>query len=152
MEGVTKKLKKRQKLCHNCEGSTDFDGIICPFCAADLRTEKPEQGRTSFHSSQKYFQDQQTAQSLYPSAFPISSQEPNIESTPSIQPEEDSNRGFLPIFFFSLGVQLTLMGLLMLLFSHNGMITIRWDANRWILYCLTGSPFIYFGYRAISKL
>ena len=34
------KPKKRQKLCHHCEGEVDLDVIVCPFCAADLREER----------------------------------------------------------------------------------------------------------------
>ena len=43
------KPKKRQKMCYNCEGGVDLDVIVCPFCAADLRAEKPEQQASAYN-------------------------------------------------------------------------------------------------------
>lgn len=150
--------KKRQKLCHNCEGEIDLEVIVCPFCAADLREEKPEQGRFAFNAAQKLLQDRETSQSLYPPQFPIHPPEaPPIEAPPPLTqtalPEEGTSKNiFGPTILFTLGVQLFLIGLLMLLFSHKGMVVLKWDASWWFFYCLSGAPFLYFGYRAISKL
>jgi hypothetical protein len=154
MDETSKKLKKRQKLCHNCEGEIDLDVIVCPFCAADLREEKPEQGRLSPNIGQK-LQDLHTSQSLYPPSFPIRPPESVPEAPPSPQPavvEETSKNIFGPTILFTLGVQLVLLGLLMLLFSHKGVVVLRWNAGWWFLYCVSGFPFLYFGYRALSKL
>ena len=156
MEETSKKLKKRQKLCHNCEGEIDLDVIVCPFCAADLREEKPEQGRSSFNAGQKVVQDQQTSQSLYPSSFPIkppeAAPEPQRQQPEAVQEGAPSTNSFGPTILFTLGVQLVLLGLLMLLFSHKGMVVLRWNASWWFMYCLAGFPFLYIGYRALSKL
>ena len=167
MDEIARKSKKRQKLCHNCEGEIDLDVIVCPFCAADLREEKPEQGRLSYTVAQKLAHDQQTSQSLYPPAFPVKQTEPEPEAAPlshfqpqpqpqhqPVAPTEDeaSKNIFGPTILFTLGVQLVLIGLLMLLFSHKGMVVLKWNASWWFLYCTAGFPFLYFGYRALSKL
>jgi len=155
MEETTKKPKKRQKLCHNCEGEIDLDVIVCPFCAADLREEKPEQGRSSYPSHSQFSQDKQTAQSLYPSSFPIKQPDPLPDEAPhreAAAEEESAKNHFGPTILFTLGVQLVVLGLLMLLFSHKGMVVLKWNASWWFLYCLGGAPFLYFGYKAISKL
>ena len=154
------KPKKRQKLCHNCEGEIDLDVIVCPFCAADLREEKPEQGRPSYHAmTQTFAREEQASQSLYPASLaPKPVEEETLYEEPALQtealhpPEEKSKNVFLATILFTLGVQLVLLGLLMLLFSHKGMVVLRWNVAHWFLYCLGGCPFLYFGYHALSKL
>ena len=59
------KTKKRQKLCYNCEGEVDLDVIVCPFCAADLRIEKPEVQRPAYDPNLSV-KNLNTQQSLYP--------------------------------------------------------------------------------------
>ena len=61
------KPKKRQKLCQNCEGEIDVDVIVCPFCAADLREERPEQKVSPI--SVRNLSDNETMKSLYPPPY-----------------------------------------------------------------------------------
>ncbi len=157
MDERARKLKKRQKLCHNCEGEIDLDVIVCPFCAADLREEKPEAGRYGSHAVQKQVLEAQTSQSLYPPPFPIKQPEPVPEAPARHLPEaaaldEETPNLFGPTILFALGVHLVLVGILMLLFSHKGVVVLKWNANWWFLYCLGGSPLLYYGYRMLSKL
>jgi len=58
----------------------------------------------------------------------------------------------LPTIFFTLGIQLCILSLLMLLFSHKGIVMLKWDARYWFVYLLISVPFLSFGYRAIKKL
>jgi len=153
------KPKKRQKLCHNCEGEIDLDVIVCPFCAADLREEKPEQGRPSFNPTVKTFgPEQQTSQSLYPPPYSsktseaVAVSETRVPADPSAASEEKPKNPFAATILFTLGVQIFLLGLLMLLFSHKGVVVLKWDAAYWFLYCLAGIPLLYYGYKALSKL
>jgi hypothetical protein len=59
---------------------------------------------------------------------------------------------FLPILLFSLGVNVILLGLYLLIFSTNGEIFIRWNAAVWYVYLLVGVPCVAFGYKMLSKL
>lgn len=156
------KPKKRQKICYNCDGEIDLDVIVCTYCAADLREEKPEQQYPAYNSSVKTlgsFSNTQTNQSLYPPAYSAKSEEaPHLEE-PSLRetmlPVEEAEEGkniFGPTVLFTLGVQLFFFGLLMLMFSHEGIVTLRWDATLWFLYLFASVPFLVFGYRALSKL
>lgn len=148
------KANKRQKLCCNCEGSVDIDVIVCPYCAADLREEKPEQQHPSFHpnAAPRNLNHQQTMQSLYPPPYPLKTEEAAAESTtPPSAPEETKNI-FTPTLLFTLGVQLFLFGLLLFFFSHKGIVLLKWDARLWFLYLFASVPFLVFGYKALSKL
>lgn len=57
----------------------------------------------------------------------------------------------LPVLLFSLGVNILLLGLYLLIFSTNGEIFIRWNAAVWYVYLLVGVPFVFVGYRMLSK-
>ena len=153
------KPKKRQKLCHNCEGEIDVDVIVCPFCAADLREEKPEQ---RYSPRPQTLQNNQMMQSLYPtshrqetpdpqSVLPTSA--PREEAAEAPPPEESKPTNlFVPTILFTLGVQLFIFGLLVLLFSHKGTVILKWDARLWFIYVFAAVPFLVFGYRSLSKL
>jgi hypothetical protein len=160
------KPKKRQKLCYNCEGEIDLDVIVCPFCAADLREEKPEQQYPAYNpaNSVKNMGSpgySQATKSLYPPSQ--SSEKPPLKlqdevvveeviSSAEKSFEEKEKHIFGPTILFALGVLLFLFGLIMLLFSHKGMLVLKWDARQWFLYVFASIPFLIFGYRALSKL
>jgi hypothetical protein len=156
------KPKKRQKLCYNCEGEIDLDVIVCPFCAADLRTEKLEQSQSVYQpfGTPEKLQNQQTSQSLYPSPFASRSevaQDELEEELPFHNPEETvSNerlsRVIFPTILFTLGIQMFLLGMFILLFSHKGVVLLRWDGTFWFFYVLASCPLLYFGYRSLSKI
>lgn len=148
------KPKSRQKLCSNCDGEIDLDVIVCPYCAADLREEKPE--RMSQAGSVRPLAGGQTmTQSLFPTP-----ESPSIVSEPPLAPsqastaapEEKASQLIGPILLFAIGVQLLLLGFLLVLFSHEGSLVLKWDARLWFLYIFASVPFLIFGYRSISKL
>ncbi len=151
------KAKKRQKICSNCDGEIDLDVIVCPYCAADLREEKPEQQRPSFNPAAAN-KNQKTMESLYPSSLHSQEDQPSEEASPALAeaaevPSEGKTKNiFGPTILFTLGVQLCLFGLLMVLFSHKGVLILRWDARLWFLYVFASIPLLVFGYRSLSKL
>lgn len=152
------KPKKRQKMCYNCEGEIDLDVIVCPFCAADLREEKPEQQRPHFNPTASV-KNLTTQQSLYPphyapkqaalqqedAPFPEEAQMPAMES-------EETKSIFGPTILMTLGTQLLLFGILMFLFSTKGAMILKWDARLWFLYVFASIPLLIFGYKSVSKL
>jgi hypothetical protein len=143
------KPKKRQKMCYNCEGDVDLEVIVCPFCAADLREEKPEQQRPIYNPTASV-KNLNTQQSLYP---PKHTEEPTPGEPVALAVEEEEPKNvFGPLILLTLGAQLLLLGLFMLLFSHHGMMTLKWDARFWFIYLFASVPLLIFGYRALSKL
>jgi hypothetical protein len=149
------KPKKRQKMCYNCEGEVDLDVIVCPFCAADLRAEKPEQQKPAFNASAS-LKNLNTQQSLYPSSqsqkLPVQ-EEAVMEEENVVEslPEEGEKNIYIPTVLMTLGAQLLVFGLLMLIFSHEGSLILKWDARFWFLYIFASIPFLIFGYKALSK-
>lgn len=156
------KPKKRQKLCCHCEGEIDLDVIVCPFCAADLREEKPEQIKSIYRSfgGVEKVDNRQTSESLYPSPLPTRSDpvaEEVLGEDPSSHFDEKASSDKLssvicPTILFTLGIQLFVLGMFILLFSHKGIVLLKWDGTLWFLYVLAACPLLYFGYRALSKI
>jgi len=155
------KPKKRQKLCHNCEGEIDIDVIVCPFCAADLREEKPEQRYGSFSSQVQHMGGSpsfphighiSTSETISASLKAVEEEVEIKDVDPLEQDLEKPANVFLPTILFTVGVQLFVFGLLMLLFSHKGVVLLKWDARFWFLYLFAATPFLVFGYKSLSKL
>ena len=129
--------------------------IVCPFCAADLREEKPEQQRPSYNPSAQ-LKNFNTQQSLYPPHYaPKAPSEELLEepAQPALVVEEEETKNiFGPTILITLGAQLLLFGLLMFLFSHKGILILKWDARLWFLYIFASIPLLIFGYKSLSKL
>jgi hypothetical protein len=140
------KPKKRQKLCLNCEGEIDLDVIVCPFCAADLRAEKPEQQKNSYSP---LYSEHQMAESLYPS--PHSEKE---SSLPNSEKEEEGSylgQTIGGMALLSVGAQLFIFSLLLLFFSDQGALLLKWKSRFWFLYLFGSLPLLLFGYRSCFK-
>ncbi|PIS02310.1 MAG: hypothetical protein COT85_05965 [Chlamydiae bacterium CG10_big_fil_rev_8_21_14_0_10_42_34] len=148
------KAKKRQKMCYNCEGEIDLDVIVCPFCAADLREEKPEQFQSSYHPTASV-QNLNTQQSLYPPHYAPKApeEEPAYQDPQAMMESDEETKSIVgPTILMTLGAQLLLFGLFMLFFSSKGALILKWDARMWFLYAFASIPLLIFGYRSISKL
>lgn len=145
-------VKKRQKMCYNCEGELDLDVIVCPFCAADLREEKPEQQRPSYNPTPSV-KHLNTQQSLYPphyAAKPPVQEEAPLEEPHVAEAEEETGTVLGPTILLALGSQLLLFGLLMALFSHQGSLILKWDARFWFLYLFASIPLLIFGLKSLK--
>src|SRR5690606_9662625 len=97
---------------------------------ADLREEREERSSPM----------KQMSHSLYPPPYPIKEEKleellplasalPQAEETG--EPKEQIAAIAVPILLFALGSLLSLLGLLLLLFSHEGQVVLKWDARLW---------------------
>ncbi len=138
-------------MCYNCEGEIDLDVIVCPYCAADLREEKPEQQRPTYHQSASV-KNLNTQQSLYPPPYSPKTAEEPVPEEPALVAsveEEPARPIFGPILLLTLGAQLLLLGVFLCLFSHKGVLVLKWDARHWFLYLFASLPFLIFGYKKL---
>ena len=130
--------KNRRKLCLNCDGMVDLDVIVCPYCGNDM-TKVVENFKTS---------SQESLTALYPPPY----KPKDIEtSNPTAEPKEDKKSSVIPAFIFSIGINICLFGLYLLLFSTKGEIFLHFNATIWFVYVLLGSPLAFFGYKMLSK-
>ena len=100
------------------------------------------------------------SESLYPSPYgtpeatasaPHSDPVQAQEIMPTVE-EKSNNRTVGSVLLLTVGVQLLLLGFLLVFLSHNGILTLKWDARLWFLYIFASIPFLIFGYRTLAKL
>ncbi len=138
-------------MCYNCEGEVDLDVIVCPFCAADLREEKPEQQTPHFQGNPT-LKNADTQASLYPSSHAPRIKMDEAQEMPMAQEEEESGpKSYGSILLLTLGAQLLILGFFMLLFSSKGMLLLKWDARFWYFYVLAAIPLLIFGFKSLNK-
>ena len=145
------KPKKRQKLCHHCEGEVDLDVIVCPFCAADLREANPSQMKFNAGVS---LGKHPTEHSLYPSSTVIDSPQPIPQEPVAAEaPAPAATSGWaLPtwagICLFSVGAQFLFLAIALLVLSDRGVLLLRFNAHYWPLCLFLAIPLLALGYRS----
>jgi len=65
--------------------------------------------------------------------------------------ETPKKGAILPLLFFMVGAHLFILGMLLLFCSRDGVVTLEWTSHFWFVYCLVGSPFLYFGVRMLKN-
>ncbi|MBS0620728.1 MAG: hypothetical protein JSS61_04645 [Verrucomicrobia bacterium] len=165
--------KDRQKMCTSCDGRIPYDADLCPYCRAEQKGAFALESTTQLHHQSL----SESLSSLY--TPPYSAKEKplkHIEPTPPMQekrfttaspslgapsipvpPSEEVQReghvgAFWPTLFLAVGSNLLVLGLLQLLFSHEGKLALEWDSSYWFVYCLSALPLVLFGYKKASTL
>ncbi len=64
---------------------------------------------------------------------------------------EDVKKSFWTISALSVGANLAVIGLLQLLFSTNGKLTLQWDARYWFIYCIAACPLLFLGFKKVRS-
>lgn len=154
----------KQKLCWNCEARVDFGVESCPSCGVYLSTspllEQSTPVANNFSTPPYRYVAVEAEIKIPESPYPI--QETAIE-----QPKEETKAEIVqtesvittvlwklelvPMGLLLAGSIFTLFGLVLLLFSTNGELTLSWNGEYWYLYLLLGVPFLTFGWRALQK-
>ncbi|MGM0439794.1 MAG: hypothetical protein ACQEP8_01600 [Chlamydiota bacterium] len=150
------------RLCWNCEGQVHAQAVRCPFCGADLSSHQEGVATTApYQSSCNHEEQVQVPEPPYAAAeAPI---EPTNEEWKTAvnqggqqklqeHLQERVSGVFLPLFLLSLGGIFLLFTFVLLVFSHDGFLTLQWKASSWLFYLLLSLPSIYFGWRALSKV
>lgn len=93
------------------------------------------------------------------SSFKLNLLEEDLDNNKDNQPKSEekpksalSVSRCLPVILFSLGVNILLLALYLLIFSTNGEIFIRWNGELWYVYLITGIPLTFIGYKMLSKV
>ncbi len=146
---------QKKKLCWNCEGRVSLEEENCPYCAVYLGPA-PDEGvkqdvlappyrlvETEEEESQKapaspYEMEEQLAQAVQ--------DVPELEET-----KNDLKQVIFPVAFLSAGSLFLLFGLILLMFSDQGTLTLSWNAEYWYVYLVFALPALFLGWRALSR-
>jgi hypothetical protein len=157
--------KKRMKMCPYCEGQVEISAAICPFCGTEIGHINENEGSTKDVRS---LSPQETLASLYPPPYRAKAEDSLQKNAPSFPKEtlkeeeifeeskEQADKAipesiFLPLFLFSLGINLLLLSFFLFFFSSNGEVMLHWKGYWWVVYFLIGLPLLIFGYKKLGS-
>ncbi len=141
---------KKKKLCWNCEGSASFESENCPYCGVYLSSISlagNEGKETLFAPPYKTLAKEEEPQEVPPSPYGDGSAEEESNSE-AISTEKNSwwnpekCNTVLCLFCLSAGLLFLFFGLLLLLFSRQGVFTLQWDGSYWPAYMIIGLPLL----------
>lgn len=179
-DGVMKSVE-REKMCISCEGRIPIDAEVCHYCASKQSGAGLQNSFQAPIFQHQSLEDSLTSLYTppYQGKRPQFSINPNTESAPSysydeeeaspyksVKPEREtifkasvdeeekaaSKNSLWPTAFLLGGAHFSILGLMQLFFSKNGILRLEWDANYWFFYCLIGIPLLYFGYKKLKTV
>jgi len=148
----------KTKLCWNCEGAVAFNAENCPFCGVSVVPASLDGTPANF--APPY--NMGTSQDAYIPRSPYAAQ-PEVQATDESIPTQTVEKGdetsfddfktaFWALVFLLSGAVFFLFGIVLVLFSTNGVFTLRWDATTWFFYSIVSVPLLILGWRCLSKL
>lgn len=139
---------QKTKLCWNCEGSVSVELENCPYCAVYLGP--PEGGDDLLDPPYRMSEEGDQQAPAAPYALEEAADEQVKEAAQTSVDEVKTVA--LPLAFLSLGTVFFMFGLVLLLFSHQGVLTLHWNGHYWFIYLFTALPMLFLGWRALNKL
>jgi hypothetical protein len=150
----------KKKLCWNCEGNVSRDIDNCPYCGVYLHADELEENSSwnpSYHSPSK-------KEEIPSPVYQIQQESERDEQEKSIEnslTEESSNWRIVisklkvdlfPILFLMMGSIFFLFGIVLILFSQNGTLTLQWQGQDGIYFLFFAIPLIIFGWKFLQQL
>jgi hypothetical protein len=168
--------KDLTKLCPNCDGSVAMDVTICPYCGSSVFEINENNVQSKSDDSVKSLSAKETLDSLYPPPYRPRSYDAPIEKEPIKEEkiilnkkqteaetqeeeeeeeeyeEEDYKSSLLPTILFYLGINILFFSILLLIFSKEGFLNLKFNSKYWYGYLIAALPLVLFGYRKLRDL
>jgi len=156
--------KNEKRLCWSCDADVSHHLTKCPYCGADMtKPQAPNEGESLFKPDAAFASPFQTApeesqqapsafsSDYFPDQFSSSSQQVKEEVVEEEKGEEGQRREMTIFLLLLPGIVFFLFGLILLLFSEGGVLTLSWNQNLALFYFLASLPLIYLGMRRKSS-
>lgn len=149
----------KKKLCWNCEGNVSKEVNNCPYCGVYLHAEEFEE-----NSKWNPNYSSQTSEDEVPSPIyqikPDTSEDQELKEHPktATQPTQETSfialnylyshlkQEMFPLLFLMMGSIFFLFGIVLLLFSQNGTLTLQWEEKYSIYFLFFSLPLIGLGW------
>lgn len=138
------KTSEKFKICPSCDGKAPLEVVICPYCASSFTDVGPK-NKTTLSSS---YSPPYSAERVTPSQNESKINKPQEAQVAPISKEKSS---FLPIALLTIGSNLLMLSMLLLILGRNGKVELEWSSSYWMLYLILGAPLIFFGFRIIKS-
>lgn len=153
--------RPKKKLCWNCEANVQFGIEACPYCGVAIETENQKSQDTKRGNIRPPYKlvDSQSDQGVPKSPFATIPQqmndeqadESNIADEVAEKSEEDPRLIITTMAMLMGGGIFFLFGLILLLFSNEGYLQLRWNDDYWFIYLLIALPMLYLGIQNLGK-
>lgn len=124
--------KTDMKLCWNCDGSIGFQFETCPYCGVNLNVvpaskEPVKEVATTYSTSHQEWNETQKEKK-----------------------ETGDKKEFFALLLLLPGIVFLLFGIALLLFSTDGIFTLKWNQSFAYFYFLGAIPLLYCGYKSLK--
>jgi hypothetical protein len=155
------KAKPKKKLCWNCEGNVSLQIENCPYCGVYVSPGNEDKENLF---SPPYGPQVENKQDIPTPPYAVNSHTLEGSTTAQdsdLQETEDEKaldeiveiKHFIqPLVLLLAGSVFFIFGLTLLLFSHQGVFSLKWNGNYWFLYLLISLPMIGFGWIALQRM
>lgn len=145
----------KKKLCWNCEASVALHEENCPYCAVYLgpaSVSGDESQNDPLAPPYKIQVMEEEGGELPEAPYAAEESEEDEVELEALEPTGDMKEVAIPTSLLLGGTVFFLFGLVLLLFSQDGVFTLRWNSEYWYLYQLAAVPMLYFGWRSLNQL
>ena len=157
------KAKPKKKLCWNCEGSVSLQAENCPYCAVYLSPGNETKEDDLY--SPPYSSQNESNQGIPVAPYAINDKASNDKEflDAEVQETEENtlDEGLYvdqikhviqPLTLLLAGSVFFIFGITLLLFSHQGVFSLKWNGAYWYLYLLVSLPMLIFGWVTLQRL
>ncbi|MFZ0565955.1 MAG: hypothetical protein WAM28_07210 [Chlamydiales bacterium] len=154
--------KNEKRICWNCDGDVPLHRSHCIYCGVDLTqsSSAKEDHSTELGSP---FQSvpskgpfpQSPYSDLFSKEMSVTKEEWDEALDEETSKEEEktpssTTRELVAFSLFLPGIVFFLFGLLLLLFSRDGVLTLTWNQSLGLFYFMGATPLLYLGWRALK--
>lgn len=145
----------KKKLCWNCDGRVALSDENCPYCGVYLSSSSliNQQNENSTHIA-PYQTGSDKSIPASPYEMKKNEEESKAEDSTELVHEEALNpsqkSALLPLALMLAGSVLLVFGLILLTFSHQGTLTLQWNASYWFVYLGAASIMLFVGWRSLK--
>ncbi|NGX34525.1 MAG: hypothetical protein K1060chlam1_00878 [Candidatus Anoxychlamydiales bacterium] len=160
--------KELTKMCPSCDGSVAMDAVYCPYCGSDIFEKSESLANQKTSDDVKSLSYEETLSSLYPPPYKPKAiqsatakyyeensdvdEESQEENEGDSSPLKKESNALIPTALFWLGINIFVFSILLLVFSQNGVLYLKWNAKFWFLYSIISIPLLYFGFKGLKNL
>lgn len=148
---------QKKKLCWNCEGRVPLESENCPYCAVYLGPAPGDKGgKGVLVPPYKIIETEEQDESLpEDQSTDIQEENQNVQEHEEdlvASQKNDVKEVLLPIAMLSGGALFSLFGLILFLFSEQGVLHLRWNGEYWYIYLALALPMLFLGWRSLRNV
>lgn len=151
----------KKKLCWNCEGRVAYSDENCTYCGVYLSSSSliNQNDESSTHIAplapyRPKKEDTSIPHASFKNNFNEESGDSDQDELEDMTPEAENSQhsGLLPFCLLLSGSIFFIFGLILFIFSRQGMLTLQWDASYWFLYLGVAAILLFLGWRSMRTL